>query len=922
MDYELRAGTLVRRGQTDGNGKLVEAEIPVRRDLQVAWLIPDPATSPSFPSPDPLPALDLSNEPEDPAVDPYGTGDCGGSSDDASPPASDDAPPPSNRSGAITASPFAHGAQVKLPLSDDDESRRNAEWLRNLGYSVGTSTLDTSMARFALDYGLAQNAPVSDQSKLLNDVQSAGTVPASASDVAPVPAASPSDAEQAPDQPAASVRPQCKCEDAPTIDWTPAGSTLVAVLSAYIPVSKDQLGGDGKPGWAGLPADLLFEMPLIDGTFLGQKFSSGRMPMRDPASGIWARDWSVDAGTLIVTDQAVTGVCPELKERLDWAQKRLWFRYCQDVTADGRTASTAGFAAWVKSELRVTAQHSTVRAKPRGQGPEISMHADGCAIDVGAGDAPFICVKGKSGKLYGENHRFDPLLLPRAGTPVDPTWPKEQQRAQEKTNADLQAKAVSHFVSDNVYEPAMAGFDRACLLATGKGADMTVAPGKLLGRPTAAPCDPVTDYTKYAEEDVGAAWDRFSIVNDAWKRYVKPTTLEDFRNTVLSATPLAATFPVDADLIPYAETNTTAPPNYTLEVADADPLPRKTRKRVDVAVSDLKSNDARARAAFFQMQRDKESAEMVMVIGNLSFGASGDATHRVIPCAWPPGWSVYVPKARDVTRGFLGVTRKLVVALVEAGLTWLGATGSGDGEAVGDFTGDIMHFDLRTLHGVGSPALDAWFAGNGARQGWKGTIFDVQRAVGQPVPKLSAGTATGARAKLRLIVRQAPLLEDPSLISPTLELAASAASDVRDADLPTIILDAQARVSDLITDCVQMQSAFSPGTAGKSDGMYGALGRALKKAYFSTSEEEANQAKADAADVAQRIALGFKVISDWVPTITHAKELAKSLASLAQAAKKRGTPTTPAERDKVAASLDTLRKQVADISQHTKESTA
>jgi len=918
VDYELRAGTLVRRGQTDGNGKLIEPEIPVRRDVQVAWLVPDPSSGPSFPPPDPLPALDLSNELDDPSVEPYASGDCGGSSDAA------DAPPAASNglASGTTAPSFAHSARVKLPLSDDEESRRNAEWLTNLGYTVSDSTLDTSMARFALDYGLAQNSPPADQSKLLNDVQSTGTVPPSASDAAPEPAPSPSDA-QPPDQPAASVRPQCKCDDAPAINWTPADSTLVAVHPAYVPLSKDKLTPDSKGG-AGLPADLLFEMPLFDGTFLGQKFSAGRKPLRDPATGIWKRDWSNDEGKLIVTDQVVTGVSPELKERLDWAQKRLWFRYCQDVTAIGKPTSAAGFMAWAKTELNVTGAHSTLRASGKGKGPEISMHADGCAIDVGAGSAPFICVKGKSGDLCGEAHSFPAKELPKAGTPVDPAWPPKQQQAQQRANDELQRKAVASFLPDNVYEPAMAGFDRACLLITGKNADMTVAPGKLLGRPTTAPCDPVTDYTKYAEEDVGGAWDRFSIVNEAWKRYVKPTTLEDFRSTVIDPSPLGATLPIDADLLTYAEANASPPASYAIEIVDVDPAPRKRRRRTEVSIGDLKGNDARARAAFFQMLRDKESAEMVMVKGSLSFGPTAPKTvHRAIPCAWPAGWSVYVPDTRDVTKGFMGVPRKLVVALVEAGLTWLGATGSELGEAISDFTGDIMHFDLRTLHGVGSKELDDWFSGNAARQAWRGTIFDVQRALGQPVSPLSAGNATGANTKLRFVARQAPLLEDPSPIGPILDAATEDANHVGDTDLPTIVSDTQARVAELAAARAKMQSAFLLGGAGgKADGMFVAMGQALKKAYFSTSEEDANKAKSSVEEVAHHVALGFRVITDWTPAITHAKELSKSIAALARTAKTRGTLTTPAERDKLASSLDKLRKQISDISQHANESTA
>jgi hypothetical protein len=896
VDYELRAGTLVRRGQTDGNGKLIEPEIPVRRDVQVAWLVPDPSSGPSFPPADPLPAVDLSDELDDPSFEPYASSDCGGSSDtaDASPPASNGV-----ASGTTATPRFAHSARVKLPLSDDEESRRNAEWLTNLGYTVSDSTLDTSMARFALDYGLAQNSPQADQSKLLNDVQSTGAVPASASDAAPEPAPSPSDTPQPPDQPAASVRPQCKCDDAPAINWTPAGSTLVAVHPAYIPVMRDRLPADSKGG-AGLPADLLFEMPLFDGTFLGQKFSSGRMPLRDPATGLWKRDWSTDEGRAVVTEQVVTGVSPELKERLDWAQKRLWFRYCQDVTASGKPTSAAGFMAWAKTELNVTGAHSTLRASGKGKGPEISMHADGCAIDVGAGSAPFICVKGKSGDLYGEAHSFPAKELPKAGTPVDPAWPPKQQQAQQRANDDLQRKAVASFLPDNVYEPAMAGFDRACLLITGRDADMTVAPGKLLGRPTAAPCDPKTDYTDYAENDVGGAWDRFSIVNEAWKSYVKPTTLEDFRNTVINSSPLGATLPIDADLVPYAEANTSPPASYAIEVVDVDPLPRKRRKRTDVAISDLKGNDARARAAFFQMLRDKESAEMVMVKGSLSFGTAAPKTvHRAIPCAWPAGWSVYVPDTRDVTKGFMGVPRKLVVALVEAGLTWLGATGTDSGEAVADFTGDIMHFDLRTMHGVGSKELDDWFPGNAARQAWRSTIFDAQRAIGQPVSPLSAGNATGARAKLRFVIRQAALLEDPTPISPSLDPAAQAASDVGDTALATLVSDAKTLIDELVAIRSKMQAAFQLGSAGKADATFAALGQALKTAYFSTSSEEATQAKTSALSVTDHVSSAFAVTTRWGAALSDAKGLARSLNALAHKVTKSGKPSSDTDRTTV-----------------------
>jgi uncharacterized phage infection (PIP) family protein YhgE len=104
--------------------------------------------------------------------------------------------------------------------------------------------------------------------------------------------------------------------------------------------------------------------------------------------------------------------------------------------------------------------------------------------------------------------------------------------------------------------------------------------------------------------------------------------------------------------------------------------------------------------------------------------------------------------------------------------------------------------------------------------------------------------------------------------------------------------------------------------------MFVAMGQALKKAYFSTSEEDANKAKSSVEEVAHHVALGFRVITDWTPAITHAKELSKSIAALARTAKTRGTLTTPAERDKLASSLDKLRKQISDISQHANESTA
>jgi outer membrane protein OmpA-like peptidoglycan-associated protein len=385
VDYELRAGSLVRAGRTDPDGKLVEEDVPLQRHVDLAWLIPAPSADPSGREAPPGAPVDPRDLAPDDSFDMTGT-----NSDTAAAEDSTEGKAPESGSGAprTDAPRFAHFARVRLPLHDDDGDRRNAEWLGNLGYRVEPARLDTSMAHFAIEYGLAQNAAPDDRSKLLEDVQSTGrpAPPPSASDAPQPPAPPPAGTEQPPDEPAASIRPQCKCEDAPAIAWTPAAHTLVAIHPAYVPSAADKI--------VGLPADLLFEMPLFDGTFLGQTFSSGKRPERDTSTGLWAREWSADEPFFKMTEQVISGVGPELKERLDWAQKRLWFYYCTETTAAGKTPTAPDF---LRSFLKgVSGEHSTVRSG-RAKKPEISMHADGCAIDVGAGNAPFICVRGQSG---------------------------------------------------------------------------------------------------------------------------------------------------------------------------------------------------------------------------------------------------------------------------------------------------------------------------------------------------------------------------------------------------------------------------------------------------------------------------------------------------------------------------------------------
>ena len=124
---------------------------------------------------------------------------------------------------------------------------------------------------------------------------------------------------------------------------------------------------------------------------------------------------------------------------------------------------------------------------------------------------------------------------------------------------------------------------------------------------------------------------------------------------------------------------------------------------------------------------------MVLVHGSNSFGPTRpkDAVAFTVPCVWPEGWSVFVPRARPVRKGFLNLSEVTVVSLVESGLTWLGGMGSGDkGTPIVDFSGDMMHFDLRTQRRCGSADLDKWMDENDSiRKPMKGDITLAQAQI-------------------------------------------------------------------------------------------------------------------------------------------------------------------------------------------------
>ncbi len=506
-------------------------------------------------------------------------------------------------------------------------------------------------------------------------------------------------------------------EPAPTIKWEKCDDwTYVSPIMEYL-APHEQLAKDPQQAHEILAGDVLFKMPLYTGKFLYQGFNKPvSRPKQSAVAGLWERNYNKEdppKGQKVLPkdkkgaaqyddDHKVSGVSPEMKDRLDWAQRRLWYYYCNEMRAASKQPSIKDFPNWLSSVHHIGAPHNTLRTGA-------NMHSDGCAIDIGAGDAPFICVQaasatkgGPPGAIVGEHHDLPDEL---------------------RGNPD-----AGFFYVDNAYQPTIMAFTRASLFVNGSPASLEVAAGKFPhALPNCSPYDEKTPYSDYAE-DVCLAWDRFKTVSDAWVTYCKQSTYDGFSSNViqkatLPPTPKVMNIPIEADLVDYAkEGNKTPPDTYTLKSEPvAGSANRRRRTVIDVPLGDIKANQSGlGYAAYFQMLRDKETVASAMVIGNLA-GVKTDAQlkknekgklEKRIPCVWPPGWAISIMDSRDVTNGFMGVTRLIVKAMVEAGFTWLGATGNSSGEPINSFTGDIMHFDLRTLHGVAMERPSPTFAGS------------------------------------------------------------------------------------------------------------------------------------------------------------------------------------------------------------------
>ncbi len=866
VEYELRSVNAVRKGTTDDDGRLVEENFPIARAMGVSWVVEEEAPAPSpvpddmddrFDSTTPLErAQTPSNESDDVTLDDDGDEPSAFEQDSpghgglqapggASAPAVSgfvDSPAAEQEGGGASSGEgssnvkYATHTTVFLPVYDEKPQKRDLLWLQNLGYSGDPKQYTSTMAKMAMDYGLADGSKLDDQSNLLSEVQTKGreAVPPSKSDATsdapaqpPAPAEPPAPAPTT-DDPAAAGKPPCDCGDAPKIDWKPADSTFIAPVATYV---------DAAQRLAKMPGDLLFELPLFDGQFLFTNFKHGPRPKRDPVTKIWKRDRG-DPKFSFLYDGQVRGVAAEMRNRLDWAQRRLWFRYCSETKKAAGNTTDAGFKKWLVANVGVLAEHDGLR-------DGMSMHSDGAAIDVGAGSAPFICMRGTDDQLYGERHDLPtiPFVFDQDLFAKDSSKTKAVQLAAHPL-------AVAEFYKDNAFEPAMAGFDRAAFLLNGGKAEMIVAKGVYpLEAPPESPCTEITKNTVFANTVV-AAWERFNKVNLAWLAYVAPSSLDDFKTKILATTPLKTSLLIDADLIPWAESHDTPPlENTRLETV---PVPadksgrRALRRRIAVPVGELKSNEGRARAAYFQMLRDKTVAASVMVKGSPTMIAATDPSAGAVarfPCAWPSGFDISVMDTRDVTKGFLGVSKELVRAMVEAGLTWLGGTGKGNGEPIDNFTGDIMHFDLRTIHNIGSTEVDAWLEANASRKPWAATIEQVSTLLGAAPDKPKKKDETA----LRYLVAAKGYSPLTSTEKPTLRLQKMMAKMAEPKPLADPDLAAQCQ---LLLDSLEnlrgarqnKQSQF----AGNTDAIFDKAERALSKAFLSTSEADANQALADA----------------------------------------------------------------------------
>ena len=883
VDYEIRSFSSVRRGTTNKDGLLEEGDFPIDRSMVLSWLTAEPpagaksSPAPTAPNPPDAPEEtqdeDGGEEPEQqddngpnavedrgaqadavkegddgPSTGPTATtATAGGSKEETAP----EAPTP-----ASGESKFVHHARVFLPLVDEkDQTRRDLLWLQNLGFVPEPGDHLGTMAKFALEYGLAQNTPPAEQSKLLEDVQTTGRE-AKAPTATDTPAPSPEAEAGITQDVTATQRPVCRCDNAVTTKFEPSGSTFVSPNLVYVPLGR-RVSTMTKSG-------ILFEMPLFNSKFLFQELSSHKRPVRDPATKLWHHDRAdpVKKDTTFVLKEVrgdtVTGVCEELSKRLDWAQRRLWFFFCGEATKAGEKVDAGAFEHWITHKQGVNAKHSALRSD------RDTHHALGSAIDVGASASPFLCMREEKEKVVPPKtpppppdkdtpHKAAPKLFGEAHTAPDRALFPAEMRNRDKAAF---AEALKSFYSDNAFEPAVAGFDRAVALFNNKKADLFPGKGQTLPLPKESPCEIPDNHIncKYFREDVLPIWKNLDEANTAWKDYVRPTTLAEFKAKVISVCKLTTAIAIDADLIKFAKANNNDDPPATINLevepvllAGSGPTSppvastiRLTRKREFVTVGELKdgAHPENARAAFFQMLRDKESASMAMVKGKLSAIAASTArnpndpnakTLRRIPCAWPPGVEIVIPDTRKVEEGFLGVSELVARALVESGLCWLGGTGNLDGSPIGDFTGDIMHFDLRVLNGLGSTEMDDWLKDNATRHGYDAKIGQVFAAVAAIRQTLAAG-AFDSEDPAPIVQK---LVDAKALVGPTTQTPDSALETLIDGVLDSMKRLAAARD--------KKRSAY----AANTDPSYDAADRAMSKAHLSPLETDADAALAE-----------------------------------------------------------------------------
>ena len=168
-------------------------------------------------------------------------------------------------------------------------------------------------------------------------------------------------------------------------------------------------------------------------------------------------------------------------------------------------------------------------------------------------------------------------------------------------------------------------------------------------------------------------------------------------------------------------------------------------------------------------------------------------------------------------------------ALVEAGLCWLGGTGNSDGSPISDFTGDIMHFDLRVLEGIGSAEMDAWFKDNPTRNKYDAKIGQVFAGVAAIRQALLQG-AFDCEDPAPLIQK---LVDAKALVGPT--------TQTPDTELETPIDGVLDSLKRLGAARDKKRSAYAVNT----DPSYDAADRAMSKAHLSPLETDADAALAE-----------------------------------------------------------------------------